>query len=763
MATDAPAELIEVHVGRYKNLSDVRIEWSPRQVLYGANGAGKTNLLEAIALLFGSSATLWQIARRAAATEPGAISALVRSSPAELPVAPGYCLPVADLGQYGEALQRATADSAAFWQLIDAEGSPATTWDDAIRWCLSDERLADLLVAAGSKPLVRYSLQSITGLDEARSTDRGVWMRDGYEGDPTAVRFTRAFSRTLVLDGPVPEWLVELQGDLPDAFAPLRRWLSQPLETRSPYADLLELPPASWVPVHATWLAAERTASEAWFDYDDAFERAQRWAGALMEQLDRLQFLPARDEARRQDDAVFWLVATAATHVNETLASIFDDLEAEATDAHRAELSLLRVHRNGGRSDVGRVDDPHLLGRLSSGQRTWVDIALAHAAAHLEALASRTYWLQFGLGAIQEDDLFLAALELDEHVEALRQGVWHPYELDIALNHFERLLIDANNALVLRYGPGEVEQVLAATVLPQLTPELRTALRPPLTVHLYDEPERHLHPSTQRRVHDRLGQPGAADVLVATHSHLFLGGPGWRHLHLETTPEGPVAVTFEPNDLDLTSRISTQMGLTRGELLNQVGYVLFVEGPVDEIVLTELYGPLLREAGVLILPIHGIDETASLAELELIGRVLDVGAGILADHARTNRLAPDARHRDLTKEEAALIDLRKRLKRRGVHLDLFGLQQEDIVAYLHEDAIAAEEPAFPGWKTVLESRGRHEKFKSVVQRHLGETHLGRRFVERVAQRMQSESLPARGDLPGRITEIVRAATDTRFG
>lgn len=89
------------------------------------------------------------------------------------------------------------------------------------------------------------------------------------------------------------------------------------------------------------------------------------------------------------------------------------------------------------------------------------------------------------------------------------------------------------------------------------------------------------------------------------------------------------------------------MGLDHGELLVWTRYVLFVEGAADEAVLTALYGSRLRHAGITILPIGGIDEAASLAELRLVGEVLDVGFGVLADHTRTQRLSdprvPDER------------------------------------------------------------------------------------------------------------------------
>ena len=43
--------LHEVYVGEYKNVSSLRLAVSERSVLYGRNGSGKTNVLEALALV----------------------------------------------------------------------------------------------------------------------------------------------------------------------------------------------------------------------------------------------------------------------------------------------------------------------------------------------------------------------------------------------------------------------------------------------------------------------------------------------------------------------------------------------------------------------------------------------------------------------------------------------------------------------------------------------------------------------------------------
>ena len=53
--------LLEARV-TYKNLKDVHVVFGDRTVVYGENGSGKSNLMEALALAAGSALTMTQIA-----------------------------------------------------------------------------------------------------------------------------------------------------------------------------------------------------------------------------------------------------------------------------------------------------------------------------------------------------------------------------------------------------------------------------------------------------------------------------------------------------------------------------------------------------------------------------------------------------------------------------------------------------------------------------------------------------------------------------
>lgn len=759
-AGEGAPQILEFAVEEYKSLRSMRVPWSSQTVLYGRNGAGKTNLLEAVALCFGSDATLWQVAARAMEPRSGAISALIRCGTSELPLAPAFCIQMA--GATSPPGTNTIVDSARFWTMFHAGAEAGRTWEEAVMRLVPDERLAALLERAAQCPLVRFSLESIADLSMARSIDRGLWMRDEFAGgDPTKVFFARRFARTLAIEGPVPDWLVEMAPGLPDQFAPLRRWLSESPDSRSPYPDLLELPPSERSPVRAVWLASERTASDAWFDLSTAFDRADPSVVALGLQLDRLSFAaedPEAGESEDHPDARFWLVASVADAVNATLSRVFSNLSAFAEDAYSSAIQFYRASATKHDHVIAALDDPHLFEALSSGERTWLDIALAHAAAQLELITATATWLSVGVQRLADEELLTAALELEPDLRVFNEGYWSAEDLTAVIAYMQRLLGSATDVLIgsiTEDGDEETRATLEA-VYADVMPAVRDALRPILLLHLYDEPERHLHPDAQRRVQQMLNVPVAADVAIATHSHLFLGLAGWRHLHIGATPEGAVLSAFDPGALDLASAVTREMGLTRGELLNRFRYVLFVEGLVDVLVIRGLYGQLFDEAGILILPIHGVDEAASLAEMELFGRIVDIGGGLLVDHARSDRLPPRPLGPNPTKEEQAIHELHRRLKKRGRNLDTFGLRREDIIAYLDERAIQAELPQFPGWAAVHAGRLKNEKLKDAAARLSGQ-HFGRHLVGRIVERMQSEGIAPGGDLGDRVADIVEAA------
>lgn len=87
-------EIVGVYVDSYKNLKNLWLGWSCGLVLVGGNGAGKSNLLECLALLMGNSATRALVAKRVPAEQPFDISAVVTENERVMLLAPELCIPL---------------------------------------------------------------------------------------------------------------------------------------------------------------------------------------------------------------------------------------------------------------------------------------------------------------------------------------------------------------------------------------------------------------------------------------------------------------------------------------------------------------------------------------------------------------------------------------------------------------------------------------------------------------------------------------------
>jgi energy-coupling factor transporter ATP-binding protein EcfA2 len=233
-----PARLLELYVEDYKNLNGLRMSWSERVVLYGPNGAGKTNLIETLALIAGSRATLWQLTRRAEIPKQGALSVVLETDRAELPISPRVAAVLATDDGSQDDYQR----NLIFWQMLGAERG--RSWEEAWWSGIASHRLAQFMSEQAERPLIRYRLEKIHGLEEAALADRGGELAKEYHVDPDKALLRRHYSRCLTLAQPPPAWLIESAPDLPEPFAPLRRWLAEPESSRSPHPELLELPPS---------------------------------------------------------------------------------------------------------------------------------------------------------------------------------------------------------------------------------------------------------------------------------------------------------------------------------------------------------------------------------------------------------------------------------------------------------------------------------------------------------------------------------------
>jgi hypothetical protein len=104
------------------------------------------------------------------------------------------------------------------------------------------------------------------------------------------------------------------------------------------------------------------------------------------------------------------------------------------------------------------------------------------------------------------------------------------------------------------------------------------------------------------------------------------------------------------------------------------------------LVLTAFYRELLFEAGVAVVSMHGANEVVSLAQLELVELVLDVGMGVLLER----RCRPARRRREDPHQGGAGPGRPSEPPEgTGRGMDLFGLRREDILVYIEDEALRA--------------------------------------------------------------------------
>lgn len=726
-----PPQLLQIEIAIYKNLASVALPWSNGLGLYGPNGAGKTNLLECLALLMGTDRTLALMTGRMAVPGPGDLAVVAEMPATRLPLPPSTC--------FNEMLNGLTPDGP-----IAARCHREGNWWTALGVDAGDSfaeglerggvaaHVVEYLASIADRPLIRFQL------------DKFERVQPGWGS------YQRQFSCQWVVRE-VPEWLRDHVDELPDIFGPLRSSLAA--GSASAFTPLLELPPSPERPAELEWLSRARTSEEVSDDLLREFEGALPGTAALATEFETLELGRGGEEA----DPNWWLHEVAASAATTELSYVAEHLSIESRGEGNADWAIV-AHTD--RRDVARTGDEHLLESLSSGERRWVDEAFASAARAMARHGERCGWQASVWSDVAEADAYEVLPELLTEVvpEIKGMGFLNAPELTRMSQLFDQLL--------WRAGRQRLDTDRWRTEIWQsFIPGLRALSEPVRTIRVFDEPESHLHPSAQRRVSNALlrWSRGADDIVIATHSHYFLGHPDWAYVHVSRTPEGVVARPLTPGDLTAGGQVAAAMGLTRGELLAGRQLILVVEGEHDRTVLEGLFGVQLRTAGVGILALHGTHNAMALVDADFWVHFTDVPMALLFDNTRLERLNRGKRE-TLTEEEKKLVALRRALKRTGRTLTPFGLKRPDITAYLPESLLREDHPHFPEWQAVIrewERRGR-PSFKSFVTERTGVDLKETRSVRRLVDVMRERGLEPHPELRERLSEIVALADAQRL-
>lgn len=723
-------ELVGVQVINYKNLRDVWLPWSDGLALFGVNGAGKTNLLECLALLLGTPQTLALAAARLAHPAPGAMAVLLKMPPSALPYPPDEAFwweerVDEDLVGLLPFLGRPVAD-ASWWRLLGA--THGRDFAQALTGNLPAP-VAEWLAGAAAASVVRYDLEEIE------------W--SGTADSRTMPQVRRCFGRTLMADA-VPAHVAKVADQLPDVFAPLRAHLGADTPLQSGWVPVLELPKAQSAPATLQWIAGARTAEEVSADLERAFAEASEPAEQLAELLEELGTRRVPEDQGWH----WWLHEWAAALGRDELLLTLPGVTLDASGQWDADFE---VRNSGTPFGLGRhTGKADLLEYFSAGERRWIDEALATTARELNRFAERAALYADCFRDLQDEALEAAIAGIVDNVARAvdHDGYWAGETYEQLLRCLEPYLLTAARARLVSEG-----LVMTAWNMHH-NPGLRL-LMPQLVVRVFDEPEAHLHPAAQRRTAvalQRLRLRGQ-NVLIASHSAHFLDLPDWTQVHVERLGLETKLVPVPPST-QAQGDLARQLGVNRGELLAGIDALLLVEGQHDQVMLERMFGADLRAAGIAVVRMHGTNNLLATAELDFLDRYLDVPVIVLLDYTSVDRVKAGLAE---THEERQLGRLLKECDRRGRPTLCVGLNLPDIVCYLPDTAVRQVSPDFPGWDVVVARFREHDdrpSFKKWVKSTFRTDLTTTARIERIVDVMERQHLPPVAELSQSVRTII---------
>jgi energy-coupling factor transporter ATP-binding protein EcfA2 len=246
---------------------------------------------------------------------------------------------------------------------------------------------------------------------------------------------------------------------------------------------------------------------------------------------------------------------------------------------------------------------------------------------------------------------------------------------------------------------------------------------------ILDEPERHLHPTLQRkaaRFVESLAFVHGATVVLATHAPTFLRIRDVKILEVVRSARDRCETrTINRQAIELDLNLAARLGFDRGVIADVANAFLLVEGEHDETLLIAWFGEQLEAAGVRIVPFRGTQQLgSSVWALEKLVATSGLPVAVLLDATpdaeRIRRIVDisgdprrppeieDLGDRMAYERNRAVCDVLRQLRPRA---RLFVHDQPDIIFFLDE----TEFPARKGL-TYTHAEARRQLDRSAKQR-----------------------------------------------
>ncbi|MDA2989613.1 MAG: AAA family ATPase [Actinomycetota bacterium] len=240
------------------------------------------------------------------------------------------------------------------------------------------------------------------------------------------------------------------------------------------------------------------------------------------------------------------------------------------------------------------------------------------------------------------------------------------------------------------------------------------------TIVTIDEPEAGLHPTAIRHLSQGLEQLGDAlhvHFVVATHSPHVLrtvrrASGTVAHAHVNSRGQ-TIFEAVDPSELD---SLASLIGMHQEDILQMTSTFVFVEGEHDKVVLEAVLEDSLAQAGAVIVPMRGADDSHQIVDSAILWRFHEGRIVVVLDSLNTERittalteaqvlLREGARDEALavietlktgstdegTRELGALHELfvHAVLSDRLQRLEVFSLAKPDIINYFHPVELGA--------------------------------------------------------------------------